>query len=390
MKRMVYDEFSDEIKNAYAKMTDGKESIADDKFYRYFYNLLETGNNYCNFSFARLVKQVDEEWVEEIERALPSLQHVILNPRKFIEEEREIVNIAIARNISTESVRHLLAHSNYIDEYDSKTGKVVPNKILNVYKEESLNTYENRFICTLVGELQFFVNKRFDAIFEASKDELGAYLEMNTIVDNYTETVEYKLQVKIRDKQTDKVNEANKNDIFTRIINIHRMVNTLVTGEFISTMRRFPAVRHPIVKTNAIAKNRDYKACHALWNFLHTYTQVGVQVSLLRQDPTISRAFEKDIYDSFIWNYAMLHSHLEDVDTLNIDRPARKKEMSSTFVRQILEELVQGMGDMPEATLKKMVNTELSNIQTRRKLERRKAEKVLNGTSKRGFRNKSE
>ena len=97
---MVYDEYSDEIKNAYSKMTENRDRVGDDKFYKYFYNLLETGTNYCDFSFARLVKKVDEEWVEEIEKALPSLQYVILNPRKFIEEEREIVNIAIARNIT--------------------------------------------------------------------------------------------------------------------------------------------------------------------------------------------------------------------------------------------------------------------------------------------------
>lgn len=374
---MVYDEMSDEIKNTYQKMTADRQRLDDDKFYKYFYNLLETGENYADFSFVRLVKNVDESWVEAIEKALQPLQYVILNPRKFIEEEREVVNIAIARNMTTESVRHLLQHSNYIDEYDEKTGKVIPNRILNVYKEESLNTYENRFICTLVGELQFFVNKRFNAIFEASKDELGAYLEMNSRVDNYTETVDYKLQIKIRDKQTDKVNENNKDDIFTRIINIHRMVNTLVGTEFITTMRKYPQVRHPIVKTNAIKKNRDYKACYELWNFLHSYTKVGVSVNLIRQDPVISRSFEKDIYDSFIWNYVMLHNYLEDVDELNIEHQPRTKEMDTQYIRQVLEEIIQGMPNMPDATLRKMVQNEMMTIQNRRKQEKKNAERAL-------------
>ncbi len=374
---MVYDEYSDPIKSTYARMTEDRGRLSDDQFYKYFYNLLETGENYADFSFVRLVKSVDEKWVREIEKALPSLQHVILNPRKFIEEEREIVNIAIARNISAESVRHLLQHSNYIDEYDQKSGKVIPNRILNIYREESLNIYENRFICTLVGELQFFVNKRFNVIFGASKDELGAYLEMNSHVDNYTETVDYKLQIKIRDKQTDKVNENNQKDIFSRIIAIHRMVNTLAGSDFITTMRKFPSVRHPIVKTNVIAKNREYKACHALWNFLQSYSQVGVQVNLLRQDPVISREFEKDIYDSFVWNYAMLHNYLEGVDKLNIDRQPRKKEMDTRYIRQVLEEIVQGMPDMPDSTLRKMVQRELTAIQTRRRQEQKKAEKAL-------------
>lgn len=373
---MVYDEYSDPIKNTYGKMTSQRGQMQDDEFYRYFYNLLETGRNYCNFSYVRLVKTVDEKWVEEIEKALSSLQYVILNPRKFIEEEREVVNIAIARNISSESVRHLLQHSNLIDEY-REDGTVIPNRILNVYKEESLNTYENRFICTLVAELQFFVNKRFNAIFEASKDELGAYLEMDSQVDNYTETVDYKLQIRIRDKQTDKVNEQNHSDIFGRIIQIHRLVNTLAGSEFITTMRRFPAVKHPIVKTNAIKKNNEYKKCYDLWNFIHSYTQVGVQVNLLRQDPNISRDFEKDIYDSFVWNYAMLHNYMEGVDELNLDREQRKKEMDNRYIRQVLEEIVAGMPDVDDATLSRMIQNELASIQSRRRQEQKRVERVL-------------
>lgn len=378
---MVYDEYSDDVLNAYAKMKGREEGdLQEDPYYKYFYNLLETGRNYVKYSYVRLVKEVDETWVTAIEEALPSIQYVVLNPRKFIEEEREVVNIAMARNMTAESVRHLLAHSNLIDEY-REDGTVIPNKILNIYKEESLNTYENRFICTLIAELQFFINKRFDAIFEASKDELGVNFEVSSNVDNYTETIDYKLQVKIRDKQTDVENEEDNNDIFARIINIHRQINMLVGTEFVTTMRRFPAVKHPIVKTNAIAKNRDYKACHKLWNFIHSYSQVGYKVDLIKQEPNVSRKFEKDIYDSFLWNYAMLHNYMEDVDEINVNRKKRKKEMDMQGIRQLLEEIVAGT-DIPDENLRKIVDNELRSIQNRRKQEKRAAEKITKGRHK--------
>ena len=349
-------------------------NIEDDKYYKYFYNLLETGRNYVKYSYVRLVKEVDETWVNAIEEAMPSLQHVVLNPRKFIEEEREVVNIAMARNITAESVRHLLAHSNYIDEY-RKDGTVIPNKILNIYKEESLNTYENRFICTLIAELQFFINKRFDAIFEASKDELGVNFEVDSSIDNYTETIDYSLQIKIRDKQNDTENEFENKDVFARIIQLHRNINMLVGTEFVATMRRFPAVKHPIVKTNAIAKNRDYKACHKLWNFIHSYTQVGFKVDLVKQDPNISQSFEKDIYNSFVWNYAMLHNYMEESDVIDVNRKARKKELDMQGIRRLLEEIVAGT-NIPDENLRKLVNTELKNIQSRRKQEQAAAAKL--------------
>lgn len=372
---MVYDDYSDDILKAYGKMTGQEQgNIEDDKYYKYFYNLLETGRNYVKYSYVRLVKEVDETWVNAIEEAMPSLQHVVLNPRKFIEEEREVVNIAMARNITAESVRHLLAHSNYIDEY-RKDGTVIPNKILNIYKEESLNTYENRFICTLIAELQFFINKRFDAIFEASKDELGVNFEVDSSIDNYTETIDYSLQIKIRDKQTDTENEFENKDVFARIIQLHRNINMLVGTEFVATMRRFPAVKHPIVKTNAIAKNRDYKACHKLWNFIHSYTQVGFKVDLVKQDPNISQSFEKDIYNSFVWNYAMLHNYMEESDVIDVNRKARKKDLDMQGIRRLLEEIVAGT-NIPDENLRKLVNTELKNIQSRRKQEQAAAAKL--------------
>ena len=38
------------------------------------------------------------------------------------------------------------------------------NQILNIFKEESFETYENRFIYTLLINLQYFISKRLKAI----------------------------------------------------------------------------------------------------------------------------------------------------------------------------------------------------------------------------------
>ena len=39
---MVYDEFSDDVKNTYAKMTAERGRYADDKFYKYSYMNIKT------------------------------------------------------------------------------------------------------------------------------------------------------------------------------------------------------------------------------------------------------------------------------------------------------------------------------------------------------------
>ncbi len=351
-----------------------QEQLKGDKFYNYFYNLLENSSNYCKFSNAKLVKSIDEEWVREIEEALPSLHYVIIHPRKFIEEEREVVNVAMARNITTESIRHLLQHSDLIDEY-KEDGTVIPSRILNVYKEESINIYENRFICTLMAELQYFVNKRFNVIFDASKDEIGTFFEVESRVDNYTEVVEYNLSVKIQEKQTDVNNEKENNNIFARIIRIHQQVNMLAATEFIGMMKRYPAVSHPIVKTNVIGKNKDYKACHKLWNFIHSYNRVGYKVNIVKQEPGISRQFERDIYNTIIRDYSMIHNNMKFANDIDIDRPRKEREMDAKQIRQMLEEIVRKT-NLSDAALKKLVIKELSDLQMKRKVELAEIERI--------------
>lgn len=383
---MDLDKRQDVVKITYDKLhrQTGAE-LESDEFYQYFYNLLETGMNYCQFTNVRLHKEVDEDWIAAIEAALPALHQCVMNPRKFIEEEREVVNIAMARNITTESIRHLTQHADLIDKYDDEDGTVIPNRILNVFKEESLNIYENRFICTLVGELQHFVNRRYNVIFENSKNELGSFFELESRIDNYTETVDYKIRVNIRDKQTDVDNERENEDIFARLDKIHRHVNGLATTDFINQMRQFPAVRHPIVKTNVIAKNSNYKKCHELWNFIYSYDKVGYKVNLLRQEPVISREFERDIFQNLMWNYTMIHNQVEDPNQINIDHPKKEKTVDIKYIRQVLDEIVRG-SDIPDANLKKIVLNELTSLQMKYKNQNNAKEKIK---KRKRFKNKS-
>lgn len=85
-----FDEEKDVIQNVYDKMLHSNDiATKDDAFYKYFYNLLDTSTNFCTFRYVRLVKSVEEDWIAAIEEALPALHHVVMNPRKFIEEDRE-------------------------------------------------------------------------------------------------------------------------------------------------------------------------------------------------------------------------------------------------------------------------------------------------------------
>lgn len=114
------------------------------------------------------LNEFDYEWLEKIEETLPYLDNILRNPKRFIINEEEIVKVELARKVTVESVIHLTQHTNLIQDIDEKKGDVKPSKILNINKEESLDTYENRFIYTLVNNLRTFFEQRVEATGENS------------------------------------------------------------------------------------------------------------------------------------------------------------------------------------------------------------------------------
>ena len=64
---MAFEDNRDTIETVYEKMINNlSPELQENLQYKYFYNLLETGSNYCNFFSSKLVKDTDRQ--EQSER----------------------------------------------------------------------------------------------------------------------------------------------------------------------------------------------------------------------------------------------------------------------------------------------------------------------------------
>jgi predicted component of viral defense system (DUF524 family) len=97
----------------------------------------------------------DTSWIDSIEETIPYLDNIIRNPRKFIVQEEDIIPIEKTKKVTQESIKHLAQHTSLIQDVD-EDGTVMPLKLLNVYKEETVDLYENRFINSLLINLKVF------------------------------------------------------------------------------------------------------------------------------------------------------------------------------------------------------------------------------------------
>ena len=141
--------------------------LASDPEFKQLVKSVKEGKNDFRIVQKRSQKTLDLTWVKKIEDVLPNLDTIIRNPRRFIVIEEDIIDVSLARSVSKESVKHLATHTNLISAVEGE--RIIPSKILNIQKEESVEIYENRFIYTLIRKLGEFVQVRYEAVKNAPR-----------------------------------------------------------------------------------------------------------------------------------------------------------------------------------------------------------------------------
>ena len=246
-----------------------------DEFFNQYKKRVESG--YADFKLVkkRLIQDISIDWISTIEQVLPNLDTIVRNPRKFIVQEEDIVDISLCKAISTESVKHLAQHTNMISKVDPD-GTVTPSRILNITKEESFEIYENRFIYTLLLKLKDFVSIRYDKIKKASATQdvlqLNVDSKFNLPSKKVTYRTEYMAQLSFDEVMR---MDAETLEKIERIAKIDKIITDFLSSSFAKAMRNSAPVRPPITRTNVILKEPNFKKALTLWQFIETYQATG-------------------------------------------------------------------------------------------------------------------
>ena len=254
------------------------EVFDSDELYNALDSLLNTSRNTFAFNRKLMEKAIDVSWVEAIENGITHVDNFLRSPRKTIEDVEEIVPIALSRKTTIESVKHLAQHTDLIQSVDKKTGKITPSKILNIHKEESLFTYENKFVNTLIDRLYIFINTRYEKLAQVSKDEEVYTLGYDTVIDDGSGG-KMKIDVKIETIDNLESTDANGFTVWQRV----EKLKTAIEGYKGSVLCRTLGntyIRPPVMRTNAIMKNVDLKACLTLWQYIESYDKVGYEINV--------------------------------------------------------------------------------------------------------------
>lgn len=294
-------------------VTDLENLVSKFSYYQNVMGFFKGGEGVVELKKRFMLKMIDEEWVKMIEDTIPSLDLIIRNPGRLLQEVEELKPIEQTRKVTSRSIQHLSQHTDLINEI-KRDGSVMPAKLLNVFQDETVLTYENRFINTLINRLYAFVCVRVDAAEQCGTDEKLSTLSFD---QTFTDGEKHgKISLKIEYAEKPHEHEVVKNYIYTsdlwkRVLRLKRLVTSYMDSGFVHSVGK-NYVRPPIMRTNMLLKNVDFRQCLALWEFLESYENLGYETLIQEDVEKVDDQLLKDFYNSLAEQYVLFQKHVRN------------------------------------------------------------------------------
>lgn len=306
-------------------------------------------------------KQFDYTWIEIFEDVLPYIDNILRNPKRFIVNEEEVVKVELSKKVTVESIIHLTQHTNLIQDFDEEKGDVRPSKVLNINKEESLDTYENRFIFTLLNNMITFFEQHAPLITGDSYyiDKKDAKYEANTKIGN--EEVKISLLFSSIDKNINTPESKDGSTIADRLKKIKVQLDGFTCSELYQTLNKLhvAAVRSPIRKTNVILKNPNFQKAVELWNFLQSYDGEDCKEEKIVRKVSDVGDIKNQFDQSFLLNYLAMNNLSKMRDEVS------ERKAIALALSRVIENILDMNDEILEEKLKKVFKDEFKHARER-------------------------
>ena len=286
---------------------------------------------------------LEYDWVEQIELAVPYIDNIFEAPKRFIINEEEILNIEKSKKVGVATVKHLSKHTNFISEYDEATDNIRPSKLLNELKEETFNTYENRFIYTLVDLLESFIHHMEMKIADMNYSKKSSFDS-----NSETEVAGEEVKCSIKLTASKKIDSIDKDDdINFRIDVLKSNIRAWQqTGVYTSLKKeKATKVKNPLNRTNVLLKNPNFKIAASLWDYIHSYREKEIGNG---KEPDISNSLApnlQSIVDSSVLMYYLITKISSTSNKYQLETYNRMTREAAMNMMKETTELLMDMDD---------------------------------------------
>lgn len=234
---------------------------------------LESVRTYCN---------IDEKWVEKIEKEIVYVEKAIAEDRQFIIKNGEVLPIEKIKKVSDASVRHLARHANLITREPEEGKDIIPDKLYMVENLTDYAVYENRFLYLLLCYLRDFIAIRLDEITEVGNTYRSEFAIEKDIKYSKRRLI-YKTQILDEDKNDPYSYLFNKSlPIIQRIKDLQSITASLLATPLMQEVSKVPMIRPPIVTTNVLKMNNNFVHSLDLYHYLTSYNEKGYSIEKIK------------------------------------------------------------------------------------------------------------
>ena len=222
---------------------------------------------------------VEEDWIEAIEHGLEFIEKAIKEERQFIRSNGEVIPIEKVKRVSKDSVEHLARHSNYFTREQEEGKDLIPDQLYTVERLSDYAVYENRFLYMLLCYLRDFIGMRYEKIVELTNTYNGN-MSMNKSIVESNRRIKFEISLEEEKKNDEYLREHNAaQKEIDRILTIYRAVIVFLNTPLMIEVAKSPMVKPPIMRTNVLKMNRNFREALSLYEFVTSYDKDGYMIN---------------------------------------------------------------------------------------------------------------
>ena len=304
------------------------------------------------------------EWLDIMEDTVMYLDNILRNPNRFIINEEEVVKVELARRTTVESLKHLSKHTNYIQKVEDD-GDIQPSKVLNVNKDESFNTYENRLIYTLIQNMKMYLDMKEKDFVDSSTLKDDKRCEYTAATKIGAERISVNLLIRANTNFSKTEGEKNGMSISQRFEKLKLRVTDLTNMPvYVSLAKEHVAkIIPPVKKTNLILKNTNFQYAMKLWDFLQANMKDNTHREKDKKNLKNDIKIKQMLDDTFLLDYLILNSINVDHTVLDDDANV---ELAKELTSRMIEKIVELNQDLPVEKIEEIIGEKISVIKNKK------------------------
>lgn len=239
-------------------------------------SIAETDTEQDRLQSTKYLCRIEEDWIKAVEEGLEFVEKAVAEERQFIRTNGEVVPIEKVRKISKDSVEHLAKHSDLITHVpEEEDDLLIPDKLYMVEKLSDYAVYENRFLYMMLCYVKSFIEYRLEKIENLRRKYVGDMAISKEII---TKKRTLKIKTEVYEERTDNpfpIPDEKTDKALQRIKDCQSIINALLNTDLMLQVAKSPMIKPPIVKTNVLKMNNNFKRALALYDYIASYKGQG-------------------------------------------------------------------------------------------------------------------